>query len=341
MSRPLLRGRLKANAVVCKRLSQLPVHQEGHLTEPTFAMNKIPSFVFLTTLAALVAVQSQDASNSIIAGQPAVPTTVPAATARIIGSIPDGTPPPPAPPKPKFVVPPGDILATTTHEQGGRTITIQKSKPLALPEPPAPRPAASTANVDNTAFKQRLAEYRANHPLTPVLSLGATIYRLKDSPPRTLVRYWPMNGGEPFSFWSSADFALISGIHSFAATNGRTYGMFLVWGNIDTTRMAALAASHGREYHPPDIPVLPEGPATFTVVGTPPSADLLVAIQSLHDIYNSEYDRLKTACEGRERARLQHEADLKNNPPQPKDITVRYWNIPAEQAARLKGEAQP
>ena len=52
-----------------------------------------------------------------------------------------------------------------------------------------------------------------------MLSLGATVYRFRNSPPRTLVQYWPKNGDEPFTFWSSADFSLISGIHSFVGTD--------------------------------------------------------------------------------------------------------------------------
>jgi hypothetical protein len=44
-------------------------------------------------------------------------------------------------------------------------------------------------------FAQRLAEYRATHPRTHMLFVGATVYRSKDSPPRTLVRYWPEGNG--------------------------------------------------------------------------------------------------------------------------------------------------
>lgn len=168
-----------------------------------------------------------------------------------------------------------------------------------------------------------------------MLSLGATVYRLKDSPPRTLVQYWPGHGAEPIRFWSSADFALISGIRSFADTDGRTCNLFLMWSYIDTTRTAAFLASHGRQYTPPDIPDFPDGPATFAFVGTEPPADFLVAIQSLHDIYNSEYGRLKAAYEGRERARIEREAYLKAHPPQPKNIVLNYWR--AEKPAQTEG----
>ena len=42
-------------------------------------------------------------------------------------------------------------------------------------------------------------------------------------------------------------------------------------------------------------------------------------------MYNNERGRLHTAYQGRELARLAREAELKANPPQPQNITVRYW----------------
>jgi hypothetical protein len=134
----------------------------------------------------------------------------------ILGEIPDGTPPPPALPKPEFVIPQQDILTATTHEQGGRTITVRQIKPIALPPPPPPV-ETSAAPLD-AEFSQRLAEYRDAHPKSDLLLLGATIYRSKDSPPRTLVRFWPNGNRGAITFWSSADFALIAGgIQSFVA----------------------------------------------------------------------------------------------------------------------------
>ena len=137
----------------------------------------------------------------------------------ILGNIPAGTPPPPAPPKPPFVVPPSDILATTTHEQGGRTITIRKIKPIELPPPPDSAPPA--ANISNPAPGDGAAASGSSHPATHMLSLGATVYRFKDSPPRTLVQYRPQPEAEAITFWSSADFTLIAGIQGIVAADGR------------------------------------------------------------------------------------------------------------------------
>ena len=280
----------------------------------TNPMRTIP--ILVTFMALVSPVRSQDDGNTTPQEGAA-----PAATARIIGNIPDGTPPPPAPPKPAYVVPQRNILGTTTQEQGGRTITIQKIKPIALPAPP-------TANIGNQAPSDGQAASGAGHPTTRMLSLGATVYRFKDNPPRTLVQYRPQPDGEPVTFWSSADFALISGIQGIVAADGLTYRLFMAWSTTDNTRAAATSV--------PNIPVFPDGPASFAIVGTPPAdPSVLAPIQSLHDLYNSEFQRLKTAYEGRERARLLYEADLKANPPKPKNIVLNYWRT--EKPAQTEG----
>ena len=268
-------------------------------------------------------------------------TTAPAGestNARILSEIPDGTPPPPAPPKPEYHVSARDVLSTTAHEQGGRSITIRKIKPIALPPPP---PAEITISEPDAEFSKRLAEYRETHPKSELLFLGATVFRSKDSPPRTLVRWWPMGGKGTITFWSSADFALIAGcINSFVDTAGDTHHTLMGWGSVDIDRMAELYAAKGREYDAPDLPDFLEGKATFQIIGdTKPTAEELVVIQSLHDLYNSELERLKTAYQGRERARIVREEYLKANPPQPKDITLNFWRT-EKPATNVKGKSK-
>ena len=185
----------------------------------------------LVAFMALVSpVRSQDQAKAISGGSTAMPVPTPSTTARIIGNIPDGTPPPPQVPKPQFVARATDILDTKVHQQGGRTITIQKIKPIALSSPPDPAPQSLAAA--DPAFQERLAEFRQAHPNSGMLTLGATVYRFTDSPPRTLVTYRPVGRGECITFWSSADFALIAGIYSFVATDGAPHRMFMMWSRL-------------------------------------------------------------------------------------------------------------
>jgi len=284
-------------------------------------MKPIP-LVFLAVIALVASVRSQEEESPASGAPAAAPLVLPTA-ARILGDIPDGTPPAPQPSKPVFVVPASDILATTTQQQGGRTITIQRIKPIALPPPPEPAPIPLAAN--DPALQERLAELQEHPPKSNMVMLGATVYRFKDAPPRTLVTYWREGGAGSVTFWSSADFALLSGVSSFVATDGDPRTLFLMWSGLEVDRLADLLASSNQENSGPALPVFPDGPATFIIDGEQPDAETLVPIQSLHDLYNSEYARLKTAWEGRERERIAHEAWLKAHPPQPKNIVLNYW----------------
>lgn len=261
-------------------------------------------------------------------------------TPHILGKISDGTPPPPSPPKPEYLFSNKDVVATATHQQGGRTITIREVKPIALPPPPPP--AEITPAEPDAEFSQRLAEYRETNPRNELLFLGATVFRSKDSAPRTLVRWWPLGSKETVTFWSSADFALIAGgINSFADSVGDIHHLMMGWGRVDIDRITELYASKGREYDAPELPDFPEGEATFEITGDQePTSDEIVVIQSLHDIYNSELARLRAAYEGRERARLEREEYLKANPPQPKDITINFWRTEKPAFGQKGGSAR-
>jgi hypothetical protein len=260
-------------------------------------------------------------------------------TARILGEIPDGTPPPPEPPKPEFIIPAKDILKTTTHQQGGRTITVRKINPIALPEPPK---AVALPDTSQPAIQESIAEITAKYPDQELLFIGATVFHAKDSTIRSLVQISPMGGGESVSFWSSADFALLSGFASFIGSEGYAHSLIMSWGAEEIDSIAGFIEKQGTEYGIEKAPELPAGKAAFAIISEKPTEATLASIQSLHDLYNNEYDRLKTAYQGRERARLQHEAELIANPPKPKDIVLNYWRTerPAAQVAPKKGAAR-
>jgi hypothetical protein len=148
---------------------------------------------------------------------------------------------------------------------------------------------------------------------------------------------WPQGHGECIVFWSSADFALISGIGIFIGPDGGTRNLFLMWNFSEIETRTALKNELGPES--PPIPDFPPEKATFQISSGNPSQQTLASIQALHDLYNNEHDRLEKAYQGRERARILQEAELKANPPKPKDIVLNYWRTetPAAQSAPEKG----
>ena len=279
-------------------------------------MKPIP-IVYLLVVAGTALVLSQDEKTDAVPQVSLSPTT-----ARILGDIPDGTPPTPAPLEPKFIVPAQDVLKTKTHQQGGRTITVRRIAPIALP--PQVK-AAPPVNINDPAIQGRIAKFIEESPADEFLCAGATVFHPKDSAPLSFVQIWPQGKGESITLWSSADFGLLSGVSSFLGSDGGTRSLMLMWSASETDTRASLQTELGPDA--PKIPLLPPGKATFSIISGAPSPQTLTSIQSLHDIYNNEHARLAAAHEGRQRAQLQQEAELKANPPRPKDITLNYWRI--------------
>jgi hypothetical protein len=291
---------------------------------------KTAPIVFAAFMAFVVSTHSQVA-DVVDSREPAqIPLTSPA-TARILGDLADGTAPPTAPEKPEFIVAAKDIISTKTVQQGDRTITIQRIKPIPMPQSvpvPAPEPLEIS---EQAAMLERATEISEPQPKWDFLMVAATVFQFMDAPPRTMVTYWPGGMGESVTFWSSADFRLLEGFTNFVAADGHAYSIMLMLNNEETASTADLQASDG-----PQLPDFPNGKATFTLGGDAPAdPQLLAPFKALHDIYNNEQPRLLLAWQGRERARLQREAELKANPPESRDVTIRYWRT--ERPAPAKG----
>jgi hypothetical protein len=253
-------------------------------------------------------------------------------TARIIGEIPDGTPPLPEPPKPVFTVAARDVIDTQTYQESGRTITFQRIAPPAMPNLPEAPTAAEAAQEGSR--EEQTVEPADESPADNFVMAGATVFRSKDGHTRSLVQLWPQNGGQAVAIWSSADFGLLAPIGSFVCTDGKTRSLMLMWSASQTESLATLETELGPDS--PPIPKFAEGKASFSTTTGKASDAALVWIQSLHDIYNNDYERLKTAYAGREQARLAKEAELKANPPKPKNLVFNYWRI-GDDAAKVDG----
>ncbi len=312
--REALRGACEWGAIKSRSLfSVADIEQSKQLNFP-MKTKLLACFVISMTSAFLLA---QEQTTPSVSEATETPTT-----ARLIAPLNDGTPPPPEPPKPAFIVLARDILESKTVQQGGRTITVRKINPIALP----PRPEApAPIDFKDPAVQQRIAAHRAKYPAMKQLAVGATIYHSDNSPPRSLVHLWPQTEGEPVTVWSSANFALLAGIPTFATSSGEKTSFMMMWSTIHLDRANNLQRNHVRHFPAPEIPIFPEGKATFQVVLGNPTPETLTSIQSLHDLYNNEHTRLLSAYQGRERARLAHEAEQKAKPPQPKDIILNYW----------------
>jgi hypothetical protein len=65
-------------------------------------------------------------------------------------------------------------------------------------------------------------------------------------------------------------------------------------------------------------------------------------ITALHELYRSDYARLKQAYDLREQRRKEREAALRANPPVPEDVVLHFWKVDRDEENTVgpKGGAQ-
>lgn len=246
----------------------------------------------------------------------------PSTAARIVGELPDGTPTAPEPPKAEFIISAEHIIDSKTIQQGGRKITVQQIVPIALPEPVKVAPSVSPTNP---ALAERIEAFADENPDAGFLFIGASVYQLSDDSAYSFVNLWPQGQGEAVSFWSSANFAWLSGIGSFIGSDEKSRSIMMAWDNYEIENLKNLTHEIIPYQDLPPLPVLPENKVSFVFTSANPDAETLAGIQSLHDLCQNDGPRLKAAFEGREKARPAQEAELRANPPKPKDLVLRFW----------------
>ena len=211
---------------------------------------------------------------------------------------------------------------------GTINLTVQLVANPNLPEPPPRLPALPPTDPAVIAKMAELAEkYRG----TELIFLSATVYNHH----RTLLHIYP-NGqhDQKIEAWSNIDFNHFGGFSKFRVKDGEDgtyydFGLLMGIGSTNTERWTELAAARGIEYNPPEIPNLPDitehGPA-FAVVKGDPASPAMATLEQIHDLYHIEGERMKAAHHAREKALAERRAYLLANPPQPQDVTIRFWN---------------
>jgi hypothetical protein len=219
----------------------------------------------------------------------------------LLNDPPDGS----AAPMPvvRAVFKPAEVLETTVTRQGGRDIIVQR---LALDPNDPIKPVVPAPPVSPSPQAAFTHDYDV--PPSYILLLSATVH----PGPRTRLG-WTHHSQDgsvrEFYGWSNIDFNHFTGISTFLGTDGQhhTYIMGI------STEQVALE----------DAPEFASEDPTFIPDGEVP-AEALIAIASMHGIYAKDGEKLAAAHAGRERDRLAKEAELLANPPQPKDLIIRY-----------------
>jgi len=286
--------------------------------------------VFVAFMAIAISGHSQESGQAV-----SQPVTAPAATAsqaaQTIAPVDTGGFVPPAPRQPLPAIDESQVISRARVLEGGRTITLERIQPPDLPEPPnlaVPRLTPEEMAARRAAW---LAGRRA-HPVV-MAGLSGMIYDHK-----TTLLWWRY-GDVEYQAWSNVDFNLFRGI-SQVEMDGTTYHLFMMFSDQST---APRRLRSGRVITPkqPEIPLLPEEPGFVVIQGDPSDEGALRVVSELHDYYQFKRDQLVAAYEQQLRYQAAAQAWEKAHPPQPENVTIRVWNMSADQAESLKGEAQP
>lgn len=213
---------------------------------------------------------------------------------------------------------------------GTVNVTVKLVDDPRLPTPPPPPPPLEDLPPGDPEVIARMEELSARYRGTDLLFLSATVFDHR----RTLLRIYP-NGkvdGEVVA-WSNLDFNHFSGFAIYRVTDGvdgtlYDFGLLMGIGNTETPVMRRLAEKTGSEYEAPAIPEFSDleagGPA-FVVVEGSADSPAMDTLEQVHDLYRKEGARMEAAYHAREKARAERKAYLLANPPEPSDVTVRFW----------------
>lgn len=235
---------------------------------------------------------------------------------RIIGRLNTGEPTEPAPEKP---LPKFEVQESHTHRIGGRNVTIQKVFP---PEP---------AEVG-----QAVAQ-----PVSKPVSAADLHSRKAPSEGLVFLTALPAKGGgydleiglngEWLKAWTDMEVFYLNGFNDFIA-NGRRYNMIalpVAGDGLEKEKNEPRLAGRGRREPAPRY-FLTEFEGDERVCRT--------LLKDLHDLYRAEHRTLWWAYRERLKNRANLEAELKANPPKKKDVTVRYWELSAEDIDKIKNK---
>ena len=218
----------------------------------------------------------------------------------IVGDLDDGSARPPAP---SSQLPDVEIRGSVTHQLADRKITIGRiadPNPLALP-PALPETTEVEQGMEDAA------------PTTP-LFLSATVVDHR----ATLLRWW--HDGVEYRAWSNANLLYLTGFTEFRKGD-QSFLPLIATANIDSARLPEDSAF--------SIPGdLPADPGTYQVIqGDVANIAAFEGVTALHELYQSDYTRLKEAYELREKSRQVREAALRTSPSVPEDIILYYWKM--------------
>ena len=216
------------------------------------------------------------------------------------------------------------LQESVIRQRNGDTVTFKRVEPPVLPVEaavPMKQPVLTTAEV---ARVQRLE--RKVHSF---LSVSASVQ--KDG--RSVLHWWPANGGERLEAVSNVDFRFLAGIGSFE-TEKSVYSLFMGIGPDAqplAPEFAALAKWLPADGRPGFVmPQVSKGQ-------TPAELQAVAAMEALHDYFEANREMLMQQHAQREVERAARELAERNAPPPgPRNAVIHFWPLQPEQRAAIE-----
>jgi hypothetical protein len=246
----------------------------------------------------------------------------------IVGELADGTP---AVPAPKPELPEVEIRESKVVQLPDRQVTIHRIADPGLPDPRPKIPEQQEMSAEEIeAFRNspEVQQWLEQAAKTTHLFISATVVDDR----ATFLRWW--HDGAEYQAWSNSDWKVLTGFAECQKGDKRFVSLLMA-GRLSSANLPADS--------PYRIPAdLPAEPGTYRITqGDLSNVEAYEGITALHELYRSDYTRLKHAYDLREQRRKEREAALRANPPVPEDIVLHYWKVqPKRRLGNTKGGAQ-
>lgn len=230
-----------------------------------------------------------------------------------------------ASPKPRLTTSSDDLLSSRTVDLGERRVTFERIRPLSLP--PIPEAPAETPTQEAIeAMSSHVREATKDRRFTFV---GATVYVTDEGPEaaKSLVRFWPNQGEAPVSMWVNANMIWL-GVTSQYESDEAVYDLMMLPTEYRIDLMQNAARLAGREWEAPKLPDFgSHGTGEFRVIEGNPTAADLAPFKALMKLYRTDKVRLRADYERRVAEARQRRLEREANPPEKKDLRIRYWRL--------------
>ena len=216
------------------------------------------------------------------------------------------------------------VRKTWALKQGGQTVILQRVEPPPAAPPSAPAPPVKAPDLspeERETLRQREAKAHT------VLFLSATVFDHRFTELR-----WT-EAGRAHRAVSSIDFQYLGGLPEIETADA-IYTVMLALGSVT----AAEAEEKTRQL--PPVSQLPKDRAAWLPVEDPgrESTPVMTALDAIHTWFDAHRAELLRAYEQRTAAEAERQRQLREHPPAPPAIIIRYGKMPNSTPAPARQE---